>query len=178
MDLRFRFIVDFDFDIGLGFPRFTLLGCDSSREMAPHSEVDTVSPAADAVARMEAPVEAGPVEEVQTVERKTNGAHTNTNGDVKAEVANGEPQFDIPKTCKAGVVHNPGPDFKVVVEDVPVPEPGLSPHSVVASAVANHIAHQQAPTTSSSASMQREYATPTCTTCSKTSPCPRCGSSA
>jgi propanol-preferring alcohol dehydrogenase len=31
---------------------------------------------------------------------------------------------EIPKTCKAGVVVNPGPDFKVVVEDVPVPEPG------------------------------------------------------
>jgi hypothetical protein len=32
--------------------------------------------------------------------------------------------FEIPKTCKAGVVVNEGPDFKVEVEDVPVPEPG------------------------------------------------------
>lgn len=31
---------------------------------------------------------------------------------------------EVPKTCKAGVVVNPGPDFKLVVEDVPVPEPG------------------------------------------------------
>ncbi|CAO2657399.1 Nn.00g035250.m01.CDS01 [Neocucurbitaria sp. VM-36] len=31
---------------------------------------------------------------------------------------------DIPKTCKAGVVTNEGPDFKLTVEDVPVPEPG------------------------------------------------------
>jgi propanol-preferring alcohol dehydrogenase len=36
--------------------------------------------------------------------------------------ANGE--SEIPKTCKAGVVENEGPDFKLVVEDVPVPEPG------------------------------------------------------
>jgi hypothetical protein len=32
--------------------------------------------------------------------------------------------YDIPKTCKAGVVVNEGPDFKLEVEDVPVPEPG------------------------------------------------------
>lgn len=32
--------------------------------------------------------------------------------------------FDIPKTCKAGVVVNEGPDFHVEVQDVPVPEPG------------------------------------------------------
>ncbi|KAH7078276.1 chaperonin 10-like protein [Paraphoma chrysanthemicola] len=32
--------------------------------------------------------------------------------------------YDIPKTCKAGVVVNEGPDFKLQVEDVPVPEPG------------------------------------------------------
>ena len=31
---------------------------------------------------------------------------------------------EIPKTCKAGVVVNEGPDFTVAVEDVPVPEPG------------------------------------------------------
>lgn len=34
------------------------------------------------------------------------------------------PQFDIPTHCKAGVVVNEGPDFKVQVEMVPVPEPG------------------------------------------------------
>jgi hypothetical protein len=33
---------------------------------------------------------------------------------------------EIPKTCKAGVVENEGPDFKLVVEDVPVPEPGMT----------------------------------------------------
>ncbi|KAH7405976.1 chaperonin 10-like protein [Phaeosphaeria sp. MPI-PUGE-AT-0046c] len=32
--------------------------------------------------------------------------------------------YEIPKTCKAGVVVNEGPDFKLEVEDVPVPEPG------------------------------------------------------
>ena len=35
-----------------------------------------------------------------------------------------EQKFDIPKTCKAGVVKNEGPDFYVEVEDVPVPEIG------------------------------------------------------
>lgn len=35
-----------------------------------------------------------------------------------------EPTFDIPKECKAGVVHNEGPDFELKVEMVPVPEPG------------------------------------------------------
>lgn len=33
---------------------------------------------------------------------------------------------EIPKTCKAGVVVNEGPDFRLEVEDVPVPEPGES----------------------------------------------------
>ncbi|KAH6625683.1 chloride channel [Boeremia exigua] len=32
--------------------------------------------------------------------------------------------FDIPKTCKGGVVVNEGPDFHVEVQDVPTPEPG------------------------------------------------------
>ncbi|OAG04211.1 GroES-like protein [Paraphaeosphaeria sporulosa] len=31
---------------------------------------------------------------------------------------------ELPKTCKAGVVVNEGPDFTVAVEDVPVPTPG------------------------------------------------------
>jgi propanol-preferring alcohol dehydrogenase len=34
----------------------------------------------------------------------------------------------IPKTCKAGVVVNAGPDFTVAVEDVTVPEPGRFPY--------------------------------------------------
>ncbi|KAL4912664.1 glycosyl hydrolase family 76-domain-containing protein [Aspergillus aurantiobrunneus] len=34
------------------------------------------------------------------------------------------PSFDIPSHCKAGVILDAGPDFKVVVENVPVPEPG------------------------------------------------------
>lgn len=37
---------------------------------------------------------------------------------------NGTPHFDIPKTCKAGVCVNEGPDFRVEIQDVPVPEPG------------------------------------------------------
>ncbi|KKY17167.1 putative alcohol dehydrogenase [Diplodia seriata] len=36
----------------------------------------------------------------------------------------GETKFEIPKTCKAGVVVNEGPDFRVEIQDVPVPEPG------------------------------------------------------
>jgi propanol-preferring alcohol dehydrogenase len=32
--------------------------------------------------------------------------------------------YAIPKTCKAGVVSNEGPDFKLSIEDVSVPEPG------------------------------------------------------
>jgi hypothetical protein len=102
--------------------------------MAPHSEIDTLLPATEAAA---------PAEEAKAVEEKTNGTYIN--GDSKVEVANGEQEFEIPKTCKAGVVHNPGPDFKVVVEDVPVPEPGVSwppSHSYVrieeGNAVANH----------------------------------------
>lgn len=35
-------------------------------------------------------------------------------------------QPDIPKTCKAGVVVNPGPGFHLEVQDVDVPEPGTS----------------------------------------------------
>ncbi|RDW58548.1 zinc-dependent alcohol dehydrogenase [Aspergillus mulundensis] len=35
--------------------------------------------------------------------------------------------FEIPRTCKAGVIYNPGPNFEVKVEDVLVPEPGTSP---------------------------------------------------
>jgi hypothetical protein len=34
------------------------------------------------------------------------------------------PTFDIPKECKAGVVVNEGPDFRVEVQMVPVPEIG------------------------------------------------------
>jgi hypothetical protein len=34
------------------------------------------------------------------------------------------PKFEIPKTCKAGVVVNEGPDFYVEVQDVEVPIPG------------------------------------------------------
>ncbi len=37
----------------------------------------------------------------------------------------GEQTFEIPKKCKAGVVVNEGPDFRVEVQDVDVPEIGL-----------------------------------------------------
>lgn len=33
-------------------------------------------------------------------------------------------EFEIPKQCKAGVVVNEGPDFKVEMQMVDVPEPG------------------------------------------------------
>lgn len=45
-----------------------------------------------------------------------NGSATSSNGSDSAP--------EIPKTCKAGVVVNGGPDFTVRVEEVPVPEPG------------------------------------------------------
>jgi hypothetical protein len=32
--------------------------------------------------------------------------------------------YQIPKTCKAGVVVNEGPDFYVEIQTVDVPEPG------------------------------------------------------
>ncbi|KAJ5549186.1 hypothetical protein N7513_006420 [Penicillium frequentans] len=35
-----------------------------------------------------------------------------------------EPHFEIPSHCKAGVVINEGPNFRVEVQMVPVPEPG------------------------------------------------------
>jgi len=44
---------------------------------------------------------------------------TSVTGEVK------QASFDIPKTCKAAVVKNEGPDFYVKVEDVPVPECGM-----------------------------------------------------
>lgn len=40
----------------------------------------------------------------------------------------------IPKTCKAGVVANEGPDFRVEVEEVPVPEPGRDTTNKIRSA--------------------------------------------
>ena len=42
-------------------------------------------------------------------------------------IAKDNTEPEIPKTCKAGVVANEGPDFKLTVEDVPVPEPGTPP---------------------------------------------------
>ena len=37
------------------------------------------------------------------------------------------PSFDIPKECKAGVVVDEGPNFRVEVKMVPVPEIGIVP---------------------------------------------------
>ena len=34
---------------------------------------------------------------------------------------------EIPKTCKAGVMSDEGPDYKVTIEDVEVPTPGIDP---------------------------------------------------
>ena len=36
------------------------------------------------------------------------------------------PSFDIPKECKAGVVVDEGPNFRVEVKMVPVPEIGIA----------------------------------------------------
>jgi len=40
-----------------------------------------------------------------------------------------EQVFEVPKVCKAGVVVNEGPDFRVEVQEVPVPEISMSAHS-------------------------------------------------
>lgn len=37
------------------------------------------------------------------------------------------PSFEIPKECKAGVVVDEGPNFRVEVKTVPVPEIGIVP---------------------------------------------------
>lgn len=39
-------------------------------------------------------------------------------------------EFEIPKQCKAGVVVNEGPDFKVEMQMVDVPEPGKAIHAL------------------------------------------------
>jgi hypothetical protein len=57
--------------------------------------------------------------EITTESKEPETTHGGT-----AEATNGT--IEIPKTCKAGVVVNEGPDFKLEVEDVPVPEPGKS----------------------------------------------------
>ncbi|KAF2404996.1 alcohol dehydrogenase 1 [Trichodelitschia bisporula] len=49
------------------------------------------------------------------------------------------PSYDIPKTCKAGVVVNEGPDFRVEVQDVPVPE--IGPEDVLIKLNATGICH-------------------------------------
>jgi hypothetical protein len=44
---------------------------------------------------------------------------------IKPKMAEDKTQtFEIPKTCKGGVVVNEGPDFHVEVQDVEVPQPG------------------------------------------------------
>jgi hypothetical protein len=57
---------------------------------------------------------------VETMTQTADNGESNDNG-VHAPA----PEIVIPKTCKAGVVVNPGKDFVIVVEDVPVPEPGM-----------------------------------------------------
>lgn len=49
---------------------------------------------------------------------------TKTGETTKNEAATENQGPEIPKTCKAGVVINAGPNFTTAVEDVPVPEPG------------------------------------------------------
>ena len=41
------------------------------------------------------------------------------------------PSFDIPKECKAGVVVDEGPNFRVEVKMVPVPEIGIASLAIV-----------------------------------------------
>lgn len=48
------------------------------------------------------------------------------------------PVFDVPKTCKGGVVVNEGPDFHVEVQDLPVPEPSELLLFLVASSDSRH----------------------------------------
>jgi hypothetical protein len=42
-------------------------------------------------------------------------------------MADETPVFEIPKEMKAGVVVNEGPDFRVEVKMIPVPEISMSP---------------------------------------------------
>lgn len=42
-------------------------------------------------------------------------------------MATEDTKYDIPKTCKAGVVKNEGPDFYLEIEELPVPEIGKTP---------------------------------------------------
>jgi len=51
---------------------------------------------------------------------------TETGETTKSEATTEGSEPVIPKTCKAGVVINAGPNFTTAVEDVPVPEPGIS----------------------------------------------------
>jgi hypothetical protein len=71
--------------------------------------------------------------------------------------------FDIPKTCKGGVVINEGPDFHVEVQDVEVPEPGTSTTRRRMKTQTDCIAQVQP--TSSLSSTQPAFAIPICTTC-------------
>ncbi|ORY11920.1 chaperonin 10-like protein [Clohesyomyces aquaticus] len=64
--------------------------------------------------------------------------------ETKAEAA--PPVYDIPKECKAGVVVNEGPDFRVEVQMVPVPEISTwhiltQPHEVLIKLNATGICH-------------------------------------
>jgi prolyl oligopeptidase PreP (S9A serine peptidase family) len=54
---------------------------------------------------------------VTLLQQVQTNSQTDNNPETMAEV-------EIPKQCKAGVVVNEGPDFKVEVQMVDVPEPG------------------------------------------------------
>lgn len=51
-----------------------------------------------------------------------NGTRTRTNGNGHSKYP--ASYFDIPKECKAGIMIDEGPNFRVEVQMVPVPEPG------------------------------------------------------
>jgi hypothetical protein len=81
--------------------------------------------------------------------------------------------YDIPKTCKAGVVINDGPDFHVEVQDVDVPEPGTSRKQQTHNLMAVDPVEQDLQMSSSS-SMRPVSACPIYTSCSTTGRYPKC----
>ena len=55
----------------------------------------------------------------------TNGADKDTSKAPYGARGFPESYFDVPAECFAGVVKDEGPDFKIEIEKVPVPEPGI-----------------------------------------------------
>jgi hypothetical protein len=81
--------------------------------------------------------------------------------------------YDIPRTCRAGVVVNEGPDFHVEVQDVDVPEPGMSRKQEIHIDMGADQAEQDLQVCSSS-SMRPVSACPIYTLCSMIERYPKC----